>query len=143
MNIGKRFFKNTKKPKPMADETLNNNDNPTQDKFAVVVDQDGLFLRVERGGVEVEPDSEYEIFEEQVEKPEVEEKEEEQAHETVEAESDEYSEGDTVVFSEAVANLFGTTEGTFIESISSAEAKVLVGEVEQIVGFDCFEKVVK
>jgi hypothetical protein len=74
--FGTRFFKRNK---PMAEpknpeENVNAapEDSGTppvaEGKLAVVVDQDGLFLRVEKDGVELEQDEQFELFEEQVEK---------------------------------------------------------------------------
>jgi hypothetical protein len=57
---GNRFF--TRNNKPMADKL------PDEGKLEVIVDQDGIFLRLERGGKELTGDEDYELYEEEVEK---------------------------------------------------------------------------
>lgn len=70
---GKRFFKNTKKtmaettaPEAEVTETVEENS-----PLAIIVDQDGVLLRVEQNGTELEDGKGFEIFEETVVKEEI------------------------------------------------------------------------
>jgi DnaJ-class molecular chaperone len=64
-----RYFKNIPKknmpaPKAPSAEVENNETN----KLAIIVDQDGVFLRVEMGESELEESKDFDLFEETVEK---------------------------------------------------------------------------
>lgn len=109
-------------------------------KIGVIVDQDGVFIRLERDDVELEEGKDFDLYEEEVEKDEDEEEDDASDAGTPPAPTAELGEGDEVIFAPEVAKLFGSPNGVFIEAISTAEAKILVNEKEEVVGFDSFHK---
>jgi len=131
-----QFFKGApKKTMPKKDAVAPSADtNETENKIAVILDQDGYFLRVERGEYELEEGADYDLFEEIVEKGE-------NPGTPAPVAKEDLAVGEVVRFTPAVAKLFGAESGTMVEVLpGGVEMKVDINGREEVVGLDSIVK---
>lgn len=103
-------------------------------KLAVIVDQDGVLLRLEMGDQELEESKDYELYEETVAKAPVEAP---VAPEAPKSELSSLSSGDEVTFTAAAAAYYGAPGGILLETLpGGAEVKVQVNGVDQTMGVE-------